>query len=385
MLAKAVVSVALFLLLFLLCFAVAQEKLPALTLDQIESTLKELPPVRMAALIRERGITFEMTPNVRERLTKAGADAVVIQALDRAALEYARRKVEEEKQRVEEERRKIEEEKKKIEEARRKEEEARQRAEEEKKRLEEARRKEEEKRKVDEEARRKAEEEKKRRDGTGEMVLIPAGEFWMGSEDGGADEKPRRRVYLDAFRIDKYELTNSQYERFMQATGRAAPNYWNNGSFNGASQPVVGVSWEDGEAYCKWAGKRLPTEAEWEKAARGTDGRKYPWGEQWDSSRANSDESKLGKTAPVGSYPGGVSPYGGHDMAGNVWEWVADWYDQNYYQRAPGRNPKGADSGQLRVLRGGSWYYDPSFLRSTFRGRNDPTFRGNRVGFRCAQ
>jgi formylglycine-generating enzyme required for sulfatase activity len=217
-----------------------------------------------------------------------------------------------------------------------------------------------------------------------EMVLVPAGEFWMGSDES-ADEQPRHRVGLDAYYIDKYEVTNAFYKRFMEATGRAAPGYWNNTSFNGESQPVVGVSWHDADAYCKWAGKRLPTEAEWEKAARGTDGRKYPWGEQWDSSRANAGD-KLGKTAPVGSYPSGASPYGVHDMAGNVWEWVADWYDKDYYKRSPERNPTGPDSGWNKVLRGGSWYDDPFFaLRTASRGNVTPVLRNDLIGFRCAR
>jgi formylglycine-generating enzyme required for sulfatase activity len=217
-----------------------------------------------------------------------------------------------------------------------------------------------------------------------EMVLVPAGEFLMGSDDG-ADEKPPHRVYLDAFSIDKYETTNALYRRFMDATNRAAPWYWSDAKGNGATQPVVGVSWGDADAYCRWAGKRLPTEAEWEKAARGTDGRKYPWGEQWDASRANWGESKLGKTAPVGSYPGGVSPYGAHDMAGNAWEWVADWYDKDYYQRSPERNPKGPDSGSARVLRGGSWFYDAFYLRTANRDGYTPVSRSYVIGFRCAR
>jgi formylglycine-generating enzyme required for sulfatase activity len=177
-----------------------------------------------------------------------------------------------------------------------------------------------------------------------EMVLVPAGEFTMGSNDS-SDEKPPHRVHLDAFAIDKYEATNALYRRCVQA-GRCREPEWNESgskfnvvtgsdahykrlgdALSAAHHPVVGVSWDDAAAYCAWAGKRMPTEAEWEKAARGTDGRKYPWGEQWDASRANSSESKLNKTTPVGSYPNGVSPYGAHDMAGNVWEWVADWYD----------------------------------------------------------
>jgi formylglycine-generating enzyme required for sulfatase activity len=217
-----------------------------------------------------------------------------------------------------------------------------------------------------------------------EMVLVPAGEFTMGSNEY-VDEKPPHRVHLDAFHIDKYETTNALYERFMRATNRAAPGLWSNASFNIPSQPVVGMSWNDADAYCRWAGKRLPTEAEWEKAARGTDGRKYPWGEQWDASRVNSTESKLGKTAPVGSYASGVSPYGVHDMAGNAWEWVADWYNKDYYQRSPDRNPKGPDSGERRVLRGGSWNDDPINLRASFRFNLTPGYRSFNIGCRCAR
>ncbi len=217
-----------------------------------------------------------------------------------------------------------------------------------------------------------------------EMVLVPAGEFWMGSDDF-PQEKPRHRVYLDAYSIDKYEVTNSLYKRFMEATGRKAPDYWNDSTWNGPTQPVVGVSWHDAEAYCRWAGKRLPTEAEWEKAARGTDGRRYPWGDQWDSSRANSGESKIGKTVPVGSYPGGVSPYGAHDLAGNVWEWVADWYDADYYKQSPVRNPTGPASGRDKVLRGGSWFKIPVMLRSAYRDHLWPDYWSKEFGFRCAR
>jgi len=225
------------------------------------------------------------------------------------------------------------------------------------------------------------------------LVSVPAGEFWMGSEDGGPEEKPRRRVYLDAFSIDKYEVTNVLYRRFMDATGHRAPTFWTDSSANEPNQPVVGVSWHDASAYCQRAGKRLPTEAEWEKAARGTDGRKYPWGDQWDSSRANSAESRLGKPAEVGSYASGMSPYGADDMAGNVWEWVVDWYDPNYYQTAPNRNPKGPDSplvtrpvwAQDRVTRGGSWVYSEYDLRVSVRSGWLPTNTNMSIGFRCAQ
>ena len=237
----------------------------------------------------------------------------------------------------------------------------------------------------------------------GEMVLVPVGEFLMGSDEYG-DEKPRHRVYLDAFHIDKYEVTNAQFRAFVDGKGYerqevwspagwqwrsqenvSAPSSWTDARWNEPRQPVVGVSWYEADAFCRFAGKRLPTEAEWEKAARGTDSRKYPWGDQWDASRANSTESKTGKTAAVGSYPGGVSPYGGHDMAGNVWEWVADWYDTTYYQRSPERNPRGPDAGQSRVLRGGAWYYLPIDLRSASRNDYSPDDRNYFIGFRCAR
>jgi iron(II)-dependent oxidoreductase len=191
-------------------------------------------------------------------------------------------------------------------------------------------------------------------------------------------------VYLDGFFIDKYETTNVLYKRFMDATNRSAPSWWTDAKWNGTSQHVVGVSWVDADAYCKWAGKRLPTEAEWEKAARGTDGRKYPWGEQWDSSKANA-ENKLGKTAAVGSYAAGVSPYGAHDMAGNVWEWVSDWYDGNYYKQSPERNPQGPSSGTYRVLRGASWHYFSYDARTALRGYFAPGGRDDGFGFRCAR
>ena len=205
----------------------------------------------------------------------------------------------------------------------------------------------------------------------------------MGSDDLDR-EKPPHRVYLDAFSIDKYETTNALYARFMRATGRPAPRDGNDSSFNASSQPVVNVTWEDADAYCKWAGKRLPTEAQWEKAARGTDGRKYPWGEQWDASRANA-ENKLGSTASVGSYASGTSPYGAYDMAGNVWEWVADWYAKHYYEQSPNRNPMGPDSGTTRVLRGGSWSSLPVNLRAAVRLGDTPGLRNISIGFRCAR
>jgi len=220
------------------------------------------------------------------------------------------------------------------------------------------------------------------------MVYIPAGEFLMGSNDGYG-EKPQHRVYLDAYFIDIYEVTNEQFARFVDATGYQAEGNWKE-YFTSSKEkhPVVNVSWNDANAYCKWAGKRLPTEAEWEKAARGTDGRKYPWGNEWDSSKCNSsgDSDGYEGTAPVGSFPAGASPYGVMDMACNVWEWVADWYDKDYYSRSPQQNPQGPDSGIGRVLRGGSWYDSYAiFLRCANRGSRGPSNMSLSSGFRCAQ
>jgi formylglycine-generating enzyme required for sulfatase activity len=271
-------------------------------------------------------------------------------------------------------------------------------------------------------------------DDAAEMVLVPAGQFWMGSspaeveqakdeckrsgtsEDRCKDlydpEQLRHRVTLDAFHLDRHEVTNALFERFVRATGhrsaaerdgegwslqqkdgkwqwvKVSGAEWRKpqgpGTSASSDRPVVQVSWQDAEAYCKWAGKRLPTEAEWEKAARGTHGRRYPWGEDWDTSKANGAMS-VRATRPVGSYPAGVSPYDAYDMAGNVEEWVADWFDGSYYQRSPERKPGGPDSGRHRVLRGGSWGDTAKSLRSAFRHHYSPDFRSDDVGFRCAR
>jgi iron(II)-dependent oxidoreductase len=203
-----------------------------------------------------------------------------------------------------------------------------------------------------------------------------------------ANEQPQHRVYLDEFYIDKYPVTNAQFERFVKATGYKAGDDWRKYYTKGKEKhPVVCVSWNDASAYCKWAGKRLPTEAEWEKAARGTDGRIWPWGNAWDKSKCNLWEGGPATTTPVGSYPAGASPYGVMDMVGNMWEWCADWYDENYYyyRNSPKRNPRGPNTGQWRVLRGGSWMGNITYyLRCAARDHYGPTDTCLNGGFRCS-
>ena len=204
------------------------------------------------------------------------------------------------------------------------------------------------------------------------MVLIPEGWFLMGSPEGegDSDEHPQHKVWVDAFWIDRCEVTNAQYEKFMKATGHRAPRYWDNDSFNKPDYPVVGVSWDDAVAYCNWAGKRLPTEVEWEKAARGgLVGKDYPWGDNISHDNANYDgtggRDRWDNTSPVGSFP--PNGYGLYDMAGNVYEWCADWYDEDYYRSSPERNPKGPNTGDRRLLRGGSWVGSTNGLRCASR------------------
>jgi formylglycine-generating enzyme required for sulfatase activity len=258
------------------------------------------------------------------------------------------------------------------------------------------------------------------------MVMVPAGEFLMGSPDrkGDYDERPQHSVTLDNFWIDSTEVTNRQFDQFAQQTGyRSVPE--NTGSsrvcqgpygmceeVDGADwrhpdgpdseisdrmdHPVVQVTRTDAIAYCGWAGVVLPTEAEWEKAARGTDGRIYPWGDDFDGSRLNfcdsncpielkdseADDGYAG-TAPVGSYPNGASPYGAFDMAGNVWEWVADWYADNYYSASATSDPLGPDAGGQREVRGGSAFDPSDMVRSANRFPEYPDYSDNMTGFRC--
>jgi formylglycine-generating enzyme required for sulfatase activity len=269
-----------------------------------------------------------------------------------------------------------------------------------------------------------------------EMVLIPGAEFWMGSapqdieffrdyckrlptsplcKDGHyeRDELPRRSVTLDAFYIDRFEVTNALFERFVRVRGhrtqaeiqgggtvwrwegrgaqsaKVADAYWRSPTGGGVlaepTHPVVQVSWNDAAAYCAWVGKRLPTEAEWEMAARGPDGRRFPWGNDWDFTKSNSFKGVNSAITPVGTYPGGVSPYGVHDMAGNVWEWVADWYAEDYYKTGPTRNPPGPATGKFRVGRGGCWLDPMAILETTHRNPIGPLYSSNTIGFRCAK
>ncbi len=250
------------------------------------------------------------------------------------------------------------------------------------------------------------------------MVYVAAGPFLMGSapEVGQPDESPVHGVCLSGFYIDKYEVTNAQFKKFVDATGyitdaemAASPEAslptWRHpyGADSNADSmpnyPVVCVSWNDANAYALWAGKRLPTEAEWEKTARGTDGRIYPWGNTepapglanvadssagltW-SNASFSDNQK--KTAPVGSFPGGKSVYAAEDMAGNVWEWCFDWWNRAYYQTSPPTGPTGPQAGEFKIIRGGSWFYSVDGARTFRRMYFRPAGSSADIGFRCVK
>lgn len=233
-----------------------------------------------------------------------------------------------------------------------------------------------------------------------EMVLIPAGYFSMGTvEESGIhyDEIPGHRVYLDDFWIDRYEVTNRRYKQFIDETGHRAPYVnaewaqpynWKDNIYppGKADFPVVLVSWEDAAAYASWAGKRLPTEAEWEKAARGgLAKKKYPWGDQITKQKANYFTSLTEKNQmkPVGTFP--PNPFGIYDSSGNVWEWCADWYDKTYYNKSPEKNPPGPEKGNYRVYRGGAWINREEQLRCSERARNAPVHQSHIIGFRCAK
>jgi sulfatase modifying factor 1 len=225
-----------------------------------------------------------------------------------------------------------------------------------------------------------------------DMVRVPAGEFIMGRNDGAEDERPQRQVWLDEFFIDRTEVTNAQFKSYCDATGRIYPNNpnWDADYFlSRPNYPVINITWEQARGYCEWARKRLPTEAEWEKAARGTDGRLYPWGNAWADSAANLagilHTDSYDRAAPVGSFPAGASPWGVLDMAGNVWEWCADAYQLDYYSKSPPKNPPGPDiSSAWRVVRGGGYTSPKSDAETTNRSKNKPDLVIHHLGCRCA-
>lgn len=258
------------------------------------------------------------------------------------------------------------------------------------------------------------------------MVLIPEGPFLRGSPagQGDPDEQPQRTIHLGAFYLDRYEVTNRQYQAFLKTTNHRVPehccdpsyNLWKDTEIAPAllNHPVVNVDWFDAQSYCQWADKRLPTEAEWEKAAKGSEGRVFPWGNNWEPTRANGVSYWAGRdfatpeeakawwgdagaeisqtkgiqgilTMPVTALEQSATPTGLMHMAGNVWEWIADWYDPNYYATSPDRSPKGPETGEYKVLRGGAWLNHRHLLRTTARDGSRPTMRNHGTGFRCAR
>ena len=237
------------------------------------------------------------------------------------------------------------------------------------------------------------------------MVFVPEGDFWMGKTDGNNDERPMRQVFLDAYWIDQSEVTNRMYRACVSDGGCSQPAETNSATHQGYytgpqydDYPVVHVNWNQAQEYCTWAGRWLPTEAEWEKAARGPEGYLYPWGNQKPNSDKmnfadkNFNESHADKTvddsyadvAPVGSYPQGASVYGVFDLVGNVWEWVADLYGAQYYREAPAENPTGPSSGLEHVIRGGAYDNNITKANAVNRGYANPIVTGNDLGFRCA-
>ena len=236
------------------------------------------------------------------------------------------------------------------------------------------------------------------------LLYVPAGEFTMGS-DSNSDEQPIHKVTLDAFWIDQTEVTNKMYSSCVEAGVCEEPT--NAGSYSHSSYygnaefydyPVIYVDWNMAKTYCEWADRRLPTEAEWEKAARGENANVYPWGNTFDGSLVNfcdtncsfsyadkSSDDGFADVAPVGSYPNGASVYGALNMAGNVREWVNDWYSETYDSSSPSSNPEGPSSGQYRALRGGSWISGDDVVRSSVRYGNGPTDSDDDIGFRCSR
>ena len=220
------------------------------------------------------------------------------------------------------------------------------------------------------------------------MILIPAGQYEIGYKKGLPDQKPTHLVTVSAFYLDNHEVTNAQYSAFLDSSGHRLPVYRQDSLYNDPNIPVVGVSWYDAEAYCQWAGKRLPTEAEWEIAARGgIADEKYPFDGRLNSDKANYHHDTLNDPEGLkiaGQYP--PNGYGLYDMAGNVWEWAADWYSQTAYRDTTNlQNPAGPAKGQAKVIRGGSWNYISDFQTVYYRNRANPEMMVNYIGFRCAK
>jgi formylglycine-generating enzyme required for sulfatase activity len=223
---------------------------------------------------------------------------------------------------------------------------------------------------------------------SGEMVAIKGGQFMMGDNAGDPDERPAHEVTIADFQMDRFEVTNALFEVFVTATGYKTGNEQNNKTqtwrtfftADTANHPVVLVTWNDAAAFCEWAGKRLPTEAEWEFAARGTDGRAYPWGNDYDASKFNGKASGIRGTVHVGSYPAGASPFSVQDMAGNVWEWTADWY-----QAYPGGAASSFFGEKFRVTRGGGWFDENKQVRAANRSSAEPGAANDDLGFRCVK
>ncbi len=198
-------------------------------------------------------------------------------------------------------------------------------------------------------------------------------------------EDPAHKVEIDAFYMDKYETTNAEYKEYLEEKKVAAPEFWDQKDFNQPNQPVVGVTWKNATNYCLWKGKRLPTEAEWEKASRGKRQIEYPWGnEKPDKSRLNFN-NESGKSMPVGSFENGKSDYGVYDLAGNVSEWVYDWHMPEFYMFSPKKNPQGPKKRQYKVVRGGHWKSDAQDVRMTYRNASVPKLKSDFLGFRCAR
>ncbi|MFT5365902.1 MAG: flagellar motor switch protein FliG [Candidatus Latescibacterota bacterium] len=218
------------------------------------------------------------------------------------------------------------------------------------------------------------------------MVLIHAGEFVMGDDEGARDEQPQRKVILNAYWMDKFPVTNLDYKSFVDATGHRKPPHWTSGTYalDQANHPVTHVNLADAEAYANWAGKRLPTEAEWEKAARGTLGQTYPWGDAFRKDNVNSSND-YGRMTPVDQFSGGASPYGVLDMVGNVMERCSDWYYDDYYKTASVDNPTGPEGGQYRVVRGGFYGENKSGVRCAARHYAPPETMQDHIGFRCVK